>query len=188
MTPTSPGSTGAPRLRLADPDADARQREADRPRPALAVIGVRRDHVRFGHAVALEDGVAGPLPPRRVRLGEQRRRAGNEEPHVRRGLAGQARMVEEPRVEGRHAHQRRRRGHGGDDRVGVEPALVDHRRPGEQRDVDRDEEPVGVEHRQRVDEAVGRREAPDVDQRQRVRRRFSWVSIAPFERPVVPEV
>ena len=44
-----------------------------------------------------------------------------------------------------------------DDRVRVEAVHEDHGRAGEQRDIDRDEQPVGVEDRQRVNEPVGRR-------------------------------
>ena len=47
---------------------------------------------------------------------------------------------------------------------------------------------MGVEDRQRVDQRVAGGEAPAIDQNRRVGDRFSWVSIAPFERPVVPEV
>ena len=46
----------------------------------------------------------GAREERRVGLGQQRRRAGDEEPHVRGRLAGQARVRKQPRVEGRHAH------------------------------------------------------------------------------------
>ena len=77
-------------------------------------------------------------------------------------------MVEQAGVEGRHAHQRRRARQGGDDRVGVEARLKDHRRAGDQRDIDGDEQAVGMEDRQRVDEDVVGAEAPQLGQRPRV--------------------
>ena len=79
-------------------------------------------------------------------------------------------MVEQAGVEGRHAHQRRRPRQRGDDRVGVEARLEDHRRPGGQRDVHRDEQAVGMEDRQRVDQHVVGAEAPQLGERQRVGR------------------
>ncbi len=41
----------------------------------VAGIGVGDVHARLGHAVALEDGVPGPLAPLAVGLGQQRRGA-----------------------------------------------------------------------------------------------------------------
>ena len=71
-------------LRVGDAHLDAGQREADRAGDALAVVGVRGVHAGLGHAVALEDGVAGARLPFAMRLGEQRRRAGDEQAHVLR--------------------------------------------------------------------------------------------------------
>ena len=57
-----------------------------------------------------------------------------------------------------------------DHRVGIEAVLEDHRRPGQQRDVDGDEEAMGVEDGQRVNEPVGGRKPPAVDEGEGVRR------------------
>ena len=67
--------------------------------------------------------------------------------------------------------------------------MEDHRRARQQDDVRRHEQPVRVEDRQRVQQHVVGGEAP----RRRagvsaLEARLSCVSIAPFERPVVPEV
>ena len=172
MTPTPPAGTGAPLVRVGYAHAHSRQRKAHRPRPAFAVIGVRRDHAGFGHAVALENGKAGALPPGDVSLGEQRRRARDEQAHVGADSAAEAGMVEQAGIEGRNPHQRRRFPHRRDHRVRIEPVHVDHRRPRQKRDIGRHEQPVGMKNRQRVDEPVGVREAPAVDQRQRVRRQI----------------
>ena len=88
-------------------------------------------------------------------------------------------MVEEAGVEGRHPHQRRRSRHRRDHRVRIELVHVDHRRPREERDIDRHEQPVGMKNRQRVNEPVRGSEAPAVDQRQRVRRRDFRASASP---------
>ena len=80
-------------------------------------------------------------------------------------------MIEEPRVEGWHAHQRRRPRHRRNHRVRVEAVVEDHRRARQKRDVDRHEEPVGVENGQGVDEPVGGGEPPAFDEGQRVRRK-----------------
>ncbi len=80
-------------------------------------------------------------------------------------------MIEEPRVEGRHTHQRRRPRHRRNHRVRVEAVVEDHRRARQKRDIDRHEEPVGVENGQGVDEPVGGGEPPAFDEGQRVRRK-----------------
>ena len=70
-----------------DAHADAGQREADRAAAPLAVggvVGVRGQHHRLAHAVALEDGVAGALPELLEGVEQERRRAADEEAHVRR--------------------------------------------------------------------------------------------------------
>ena len=76
-------------------DAHAIRPAAGSPRcrHAIAVVGVRRVHVRLGHAVALEDRVAGARGPFAMRLGQQRRRTRNEQAHVLRRFLRQARML-----------------------------------------------------------------------------------------------
>jgi hypothetical protein len=78
-------------------------------------------------------------------------------------------MLEQADVERRHAHEARRPRHQREDLVGVEFLQEQHRPAGEQQRVRRDEEPVGVEHRERVDEHVVAREAPVVDEGERIR-------------------
>jgi hypothetical protein len=105
-------------------------------------------------------------------LGKQRRRARDEETHIRADVTIEAGMFEQAGVEGRHPHHRRcsrqRRNH----RCGIELRHEDHRRPRQQRDVDRYEQPMRMKDRQRVNESVGGPEAPTVDQSQRVRRQI----------------
>ena len=73
-------------------------------------------------------------------------------------------MIEKPGIKRRHAHQRGRARHRGQDRIGVEPGLKQHCRAGKQRDIDGDEQAVGMEDRQRVNEDVVRGEAPEIDE------------------------
>ena len=154
---------------VGDAHGDAGQGMADGAGHALAVIGVGRVHVGLGHAVALEHGMAGACKPFAMGFGEQRRRAGDEQPHVPRGLLAQRRVMQEPRIERGHAHQHGRARHQFDDQVGIEFRQEDHRGTREQRDVARHEQAVGVIDRQRVDQDVVFGEAPVVDQGQRVR-------------------
>ena len=63
------------------------------PGTRVAVIGVGGVHVGFGHAVALEDGVAGARLPFAMGLGQQRRRAGDEQAHVRGRSRVEARVA-----------------------------------------------------------------------------------------------
>ena len=155
---------------IGDAHGDAGQGMADRAGHALAVIGVGGVHVGFGHAVALEHGVAGARGPFAMGIGEQRRGARNEQPHVLGGFLRQRRALQQPRVEGRHAHQHGRARHQLDDQFGIEFRQEDHRGAGEQRDVARHEQAVGVIDRQRVDQHVLVGEAPVVDQAVGVRR------------------
>ena len=97
-------------------------------------------------------------------LGEQRRAARDEQPDVRNQRTVEARVGEQSRVEGRHAHHRRRPGHAGDKVVDVERRQEDHRAAGKQDHIGRDEQAVGVEDRQGVQQHVVAREAPGFDQ------------------------
>ena len=85
-------------------------------------------------------------------------------------------VIEKTRVEGRDAHHRRRSRHRCEHRVRIEPGHEDHRRAGQERDIDRHEQPMGVKDGQRVNEPIGRGETPAVDQRQRVRREILMAS------------
>ena len=82
-SPGSPARDGAARL-VDDVDRDAGQLAADRARHARAVVRVRQRHPDLGHAVALEDGLAGRLPERLEQRRRQRRRAAGEEPQAAR--------------------------------------------------------------------------------------------------------
>jgi hypothetical protein len=144
-------------------DLDVRQRKADRAGPPLAFIGVRRGHVGLGHAVAFEDAVAGALLEGDVRLGEKRRASGGEEAHMRGKLPGEARIVEQPRIEGRHAHHRGRPRQPFDELVDLQRRQEDHRTAGKQDDVAGDEQAVRMEDRQRVQEHVVPGEPPCLD-------------------------
>ena len=155
-------------LGVGDADLHARQRHADAARDPVAVIGVGGVHVGLGHAVALEDGVAGAGAELLVGLGRERRRARDEQAHVRHQLAGEVRPRQEARVEGRHAHHRRRLGQQAHHVREVEARQVEQRAAGHQRDVGGDEQAVGVEDRQRVQQPVIGGEAPGVAQGRRV--------------------
>ena len=145
---------------VGDAQRHAGQRRADRAGAPLAVIGVGGVHAGLGHAVALQDGVAGARLEAGVGLGLQRRAAGDEQAHVPHQLPGESRIVEKPGVEGRHAHQGGGPGQLLDQRVQVEALQQDHRGAGGQHRVGGHEQPVGVEDRQRVQQHVRGAEAP----------------------------
>ena len=107
-----------------------------------------------------------------VRVRQQRRRARHEEPHVLRQFAGEARIVEQAGVEGRHAHHRGGLRHPFDQLVDVELRQEDHRTARKQHDVRGHEKPVGVEDRQRVQQHVILGEAPMFGQRLGVRQQI----------------
>ena len=125
------------------------QREADGAGAALAVVGVRHDHDRLGHAVALEHG----LPAARRRRARGARRGSGAEPdtHSRSGPSSPARaqaarrayIVGTPKNSVAPWRPRRRAR-----RPRSKPGEQDGRRPGQQRAVQADAQPVHVEQRQ----------------------------------------
>jgi hypothetical protein len=112
--------------------------------------------------------VAGAGAEGAVRLGEQRRRAAGEQPHMGAGLAGEAGMLEQARIERRHAH------HGGRLRqqpqhlVGIELLQEDHRAARDHHGIGGGEQAVRVIERQRVKEHVLVGETPALHQHLRV--------------------
>ena len=105
-----------------------------------------------------------------MRLGEQRRRAGHEQANVRAALARERRMLQQPRVERRHAHHHRCFRQQPHDFVGIELRQEQHRAAGREHGVDRDEQPVHVKDRQGVQQHVALRESPRLRERDCVRR------------------
>ncbi len=97
-------------------------------------------------------------------IGQQRRRARDEQPHMRRDLAGQPGMVYEAGIERRHAHHRGRLRQQRQHLVGIELRQKDHRAAGQQHDVGCDEQAVGMKDRQGMQQHVIGREVPVVDQ------------------------
>ena len=113
--------------------------------------------------------MAGALAELVEGLGQQRRRAGDEEAHAAAGLARQAGLGEQPHVERRHAHEDGRLGQPGDDRLRIELGEPDHPAAVEQRAVRGDEQAVHVEDRQCMDQHVAFAPAPVGLQRDGVR-------------------
>jgi len=85
---------------------DARQRQSHAARTAFALVGIRNVHERFGHAVALENGV----PEQRAEVFEdlrgQRRGTAHEQAHVLADFMGLiGRCIEQPHVHGGHTEE-----------------------------------------------------------------------------------
>ena len=100
-----------------------------------------------------------------VRLRQEGRGAGDEETHVPRDRTVEGGRVQQAGVEGRHPHHRRRLRHQADHLARVEFRQQDHRAARDQRDVHRDEEAVGVEDREGMQQHVRLGEAPVVRER-----------------------
>jgi hypothetical protein len=114
--------------------------------------------------------VPGPQPEIVERLRQERRRARNEEPHRPAIVGAERRQREKPRVESRHAHHRRGARQQSANFVGVELREPKHPRARQQRAVARDEQPVHVIDRQRMQQDIAAGEAPELNQRQRIAR------------------
>ena len=107
------------------------------------------------------------------RLGQQRRRARNEESHGAAVVRAERRQRQEPRIESRDPHHRGGARQQRADFLGVELREPEHPRARQQRAVTRDEQSVHVIDRQRVQQGVAAGEAPDLNQRQRVAREIA---------------
>jgi len=143
-----------------DAQINARQGKAHRSRPPFTIIGVRRIHAGFRHAIALEDRVPGARAELLEGLGEKRRGAGSEEPHVRHGLAAEIVARKKPRVKGRHTHEGRGTGKLADHVLAVELPQPDHLRARKQGTMAGNEEAMGMEDGKRMKEDIRLREAP----------------------------
>ena len=137
---------------------DAGQWEADRPRSPLAFIGVRDEHQRLGHPVALEDQLARSLLHTAVKVGAERRRARDAE--AKRREAVDAVGIHQPRVHRRHAEEHRGVGTSGEHPLRIEAALQQQRRPRQQAAVDADAQAVHVEEGEAEDQRVVRPPVP----------------------------
>ena len=158
---------------VADPQLHPRQGQAHGARPPVTLIGVRGVHRGFRHPVAFED----PVPRARleglVGFCQQRRGTRHEEPHMRRQIAVEPRIVQKPRVEGRHPHHGRRFGQQPQHRLQLEFRQEDQRATSQERHVGRHEKAVRVKDRQRMKQHVIRREPPACDQRLRIRQQVA---------------
>ena len=105
---------------VGDAGFDPRQRKPDGAGHPLPFVGVGGVHPRFGHAVALENSVPGSLLERGEGIGEQRCRAGDEQPHIAADFPVQPGLLQKPGVERRHAHEHRRSRQPAQHRVDVE--------------------------------------------------------------------
>src|SRR6185503_10637178 len=94
-------------LAVDDAQRDAWQRRADGAGEALAGVGVRQQHAGLGHAVALEDAVAGGGGEAVEGLGRERGAAAAEEAHAAEAVAGALGLerVDEPHVHRRYAEE-----------------------------------------------------------------------------------
>ena len=119
-------------------------------RAAVAVVGVRRVHVRLGHPVALEDAVAGAGLEPGMRLGEKGRASRDEQADMGDEVAGQARVREQAGVERRDTHHDRGLEQFRHQDFGVEARHEDHPRATKQRAVQRDKQAMHVEDRQHL--------------------------------------
>ena len=97
-------------------------------------------------------------------------------------------MLEKTGIEGRNAHERRRPRHRRDHIVRIEPALKIIVAPESSATLTATKRPCVWKTGSawiRRSAAVNRQHSTSV---RAFEERFSWLSIAPFERPVVPEV
>ena len=153
---------------------DSRQRLADVARAPLALIGIGDAHADFGHAVALEQHLAGEFAPLFEQLDRAGRRAGNVQPHgleARAGRGGGFRVplfeiLDQLDVDRGHRHEHivsSRRDPGGDLRQ-IEPGEQIHPRPRPQPATEDVDDAVNVMQRQEQRDDVIFGPAPGVDQ------------------------
>ena len=168
-SPGVPSATSLPVL-VDETDIDARQRLPDEARPPLAGERIRQRHAELGHAVPLEQRVAGDVAPALERLHRKRRGAGHHQSQPARALRSRPLHV------GRRGVPRR------------DQPVVDRRHRGEDGDLARREptpDDLGIERRQDLARRANRErraqavdDAVDVVQRQREQQTIGRASIA----------
>jgi hypothetical protein len=107
------------------------------------------------------------------RLRQQRRRTGDEHPHGAADLGGEAGHRQQPGIKGRHAHHDRGARQQVQHLVGVEFRQENHAAAVQQHAMGGDEQPMGVEDRQSVQQHVVGPEAPNLVQHQRIGRQIA---------------
>ena len=155
-------------LWVADLCLNPRQREPDRaraPRPFIRVGGVHRG---FCHAVAFQNAVACTVLKLRMCIGQQGRRARDEETHVRDQIFGKTGLIQKAGVEGGHAHHRRGLGQAAQYGFNVKLGQEDHRPSGQQHDIRGYKQPMAVENWQRMQQHIIAGKPPCLDQRSSV--------------------
>ena len=91
---------------VSDFQLNPRKRKSDCTCTARALIGIRGAHIRFCHAVALQDAMTAALFKQLMRFRQKRRAARDKEPHVPGQIPVEAWIIKQPGVKGRHAHHR----------------------------------------------------------------------------------
>ncbi len=115
-----------------------------------------------------------------VHAGQQRGRPADEQSHRPAHRAVEAGLGEQPCVEGGHAHHHRAARQGAQHGVGLELREEHHRRASDEGAVGGDEQPVGVEDGQRVQQHVVAREPPQPGQREAVGRQVAVAQHRPL--------
>ena len=150
------------------PHLDARQGEAHGARHPGPVVGVRGDHQRLAHPVALQHLAAGAVGHRAVQSRGHRRRSRHEEPDAAAGRGVEPASRQQPVVVGGHPHHHGGFGQLGEHRRGLESLQEDHLAGAEHGGVKRHHESVHMEDGQSVQQHVGRPERPGLVEGQRV--------------------
>ena len=167
-------------LRVGNADVHTGKRKADGAGAAVAIERIRGAHIGFGHAIAFKNGFAGARLELAVRFRQKRRRAGDEQPHMRAGLAGEAVMVKKPRVEGRNPHHCGRLRHPFQRHVSRIFRQEDHRPADQRQQVAGHEQAVGMIDRQHVKKHVIGCEAPVVAKHLGIRAQVAVAQLRPL--------
>ena len=133
------------------------QGQADGARAALrriAVVRVAREHDGLAHAVAFEDGVAGAFAPKLEGLGQQRRRARDEDAQLGADIGVEAVFLQQAHVIRRHAHHHGAAWQQGEHAFGVELGQKDLLGTGDQGAMAGDEQAVHMKERQRMQQHI----------------------------------
>ena len=137
-------------LGVGDANLDAGQGTPHGARNARTVVRIGGDHAGLGHSVTFEDLVSGPVFPVAVGLCQQRRRTGDEQPHIGGRALAQVSALQQANIEGRHAHQHGRPRHRCQSSLRVEFLHGQDARTRGERHVASHEQPVDMIDRQRV--------------------------------------
>ena len=114
------------------------------PASALTGIGIGGVHIGFRHAITLQNPLPGSRFERNMSFRQQWRTTRDKQAKVLHHICGEPRVVQQARIESRHAHHAVGVGYCRDNAVNIESRLKNHLRTSYDGNIGGDEQAVSV--------------------------------------------